>query len=194
MRRVTVMSQMHSAQAVVVALIFTTSASCTKTVGQQPQSAKTDQGTAPTNQRPNSLVDAPLREDIGARALEAVGNTRNPPEDTDGKTVAQEDGHQTPSNTIQHLNKQQVHRALRTTMKEQRYCIEEKMRRCPSGKIVTEFTILPDGTVDNIRVVTNTQQDRAYENCIVGALQKTHFPKASKKTKVSYPWHVNCAD
>lgn len=65
------------------------------------------------------------------------------------------------------------------------------LRRCGkkgkgTGKVVTRFTIRPDGTTKNV-VVKEAIGDAAIEACLVGIFKGLTFPKAPAETKVSYP-------
>lgn len=54
------------------------------------------------------------------------------------------------------------------------------------GKVVTRFTIRPDGTTKNV-VTKESIDDKAIEDCLVGVFKSVTFPTASGETKVQYP-------
>jgi len=70
-----------------------------------------------------------------------------------------------------------------------------RMRGCGkkgkgTGKVVTRFTIRPDGTTKNV-VIKEAIGDAAIEACLVGVFKSLTFPKAPTETKVAYPVQFN---
>jgi outer membrane biosynthesis protein TonB len=58
------------------------------------------------------------------------------------------------------------------------------------GKVVTRFTIRPDGTTKNV-VVKESINDKAIEDCLVGVFKSLKFPAGEGETKVAYPVGFN---
>ena len=58
------------------------------------------------------------------------------------------------------------------------------------GKVVTRFTVRPDGTTKNV-VIKEAIGDKAIEDCLVGVFKVLAFPTNSAETKVSYPTSFN---
>lgn len=54
------------------------------------------------------------------------------------------------------------------------------------GKVVTRFTIRPDGTTKNV-VIKESINDKGIEACLVGVFKSLRFPAGEGETKVSYP-------
>jgi hypothetical protein len=58
------------------------------------------------------------------------------------------------------------------------------------GKVVTRFTIRPDGTTKNV-VIKESIHDKGIEACLVGVFKSLKFPTGEGETKVSYPASYN---
>lgn len=58
------------------------------------------------------------------------------------------------------------------------------------GKVVTRFTIRPDGTTKNV-VIKESINDKGIEDCLVGVFKSLEFPTGQGETKVSYPAAYN---
>jgi outer membrane biosynthesis protein TonB len=58
------------------------------------------------------------------------------------------------------------------------------------GKVVTRFTIRPDGTTKNV-VIKESINDKGIEDCLVGVFKSLKFPTGEGETKVSYPASYN---
>ncbi len=58
------------------------------------------------------------------------------------------------------------------------------------GKVVTRFTIRPDGTTKNV-VIKESIGDKGIEDCLIGVFKALTFPTGTGETKVSYPTAYN---
>lgn len=58
------------------------------------------------------------------------------------------------------------------------------------GKVVTRFTIRPDGTTKNV-VIKESINDKAIEDCVLGVFKSLKFPAGEGETKVQYPVAYN---
>jgi outer membrane biosynthesis protein TonB len=58
------------------------------------------------------------------------------------------------------------------------------------GKVVTRFTIRPDGTTKNV-VIKESINDKGIEDCLIGVFKSLKFPTGEGETKVAYPVGFN---
>ena len=77
------------------------------------------------------------------------------------------------------------------TAAEIRYCQETASLYHPNleGKLIVQFGITPNGTVEKLSVQSSTLQDKTLEECIMKRLATWKFPKpkGGVHVNVSYP-------
>jgi TonB family protein len=54
------------------------------------------------------------------------------------------------------------------------YCYERALKRNPNlkGKLVVRFTITPEGTVKNVKIISSTLQSRQVEQCVLNRIRR----------------------
>jgi len=54
------------------------------------------------------------------------------------------------------------------------YCYERELRRNPDlkGKVAVRFTILPEGVVDNVKIISSTLNNERIERCIISRISR----------------------
>jgi hypothetical protein len=90
------------------------------------------------------------------------------------------------------LDKEIVRRIIRRHVNEIRYCYEQELARHPSlaGRVVTQFSILPDGRVGTALLAASTVDDVRVQACILAAVRRWEFPvpRGGGLVMVSYPF------
>lgn len=86
-----------------------------------------------------------------------------------------------------------IDNAIRTKMPEISRCYADELERKPAlgkGKVVTKFTIAPDGTVKTVSAVSNFSSQHL-ESCLERELKTLSFPRpvGGGTVEVSYPFH-----
>ena len=101
-----------------------------------------------------------------------------------GRTVAP------PSALPPALSREQVERTFRHHRRFFDEAYRERLRASPrlSGTLLVSFSVSPDGTVQNARVVQSNVGDPALERAVLERVDRMNFPPAAGPTPVeSYP-------
>jgi TonB family protein len=90
------------------------------------------------------------------------------------------------------LDKEIIRRIVRRNINQVRYCYQDALVRRPSleGRLVTQFTIAPNGRVLAAVVQSSTLKEVSVEACVVNAIKRWEFPapNGGGLVMVSYPF------
>jgi len=84
----------------------------------------------------------------------------------------------------------QVKAVVKSKMPQVRACYEKELKKRDGlrGKVVMSWTIHGSGKVSGVRVVRNTTRNSAMVPCMIRAVSKWTFPKATAPFDVEYPF------
>ncbi len=90
------------------------------------------------------------------------------------------------------LSREEIQRVIDRTMGQMKYCYEREIQKSPDleGKLLTRFTISPDGTVATSDVVQNTMHNAQVAACVQRIISRMAFPKprGGGVVAVTYPF------
>ena len=93
------------------------------------------------------------------------------------------------------IEKSRLEDAIKQHIDEFRLCYEERTMKggAPdSGKVVTIFTIGPEGRVTQAGIKSTSLKDPEIETCLVSVLKRTRFPKPNHgAVEVTYPFEFS---
>lgn len=77
------------------------------------------------------------------------------------------------------LDKEIIHRVIRSHMNQIRYCYEKELQRSPGlfGKVATEFVISAQGSVSRVDIKEASLQNAEVHRCIQAKIRTWRFPK-----------------
>ena len=74
------------------------------------------------------------------------------------------------------------------------YEVSESKNHSTTGSLTVEFEVGADGRVNGERVADSSLSDDVLNECVLGVVRKTHFPKATAPTDVTWPVRFRAAD
>ena len=94
------------------------------------------------------------------------------------------------------LNKEAIRYAIRKQRDALNGCYRKGLEKNPrlQGKVVVAFTIKARGIVKDASIVQSTLNNRSVETCIVGEINKLHFPRHSGDVTIRYPFRFQPLD
>jgi TonB family protein len=73
------------------------------------------------------------------------------------------------------------------------YELSESKSKADGGELTVEFEVAVDGRVSGERVSDSSLSDDALNECVLGIVRKSHFPKATAPTDVTWPVRFRAA-
>ncbi|MBX7149664.1 AgmX/PglI C-terminal domain-containing protein [bacterium] len=90
------------------------------------------------------------------------------------------------------MSRDLIDAVIKLKMSQIKYCYQRELQNDPSlaGKVVVQFTIKADGTVDasSVKIHTTTLNSPAVEKAILDRFKLMTFPESSGVTVVKYPF------
>jgi hypothetical protein len=87
-----------------------------------------------------------------------------------------------------HLTPEEVQAGVRAMFPALKACYNAALARSVTeGKLVANFTIAEDGTVQRVVLTTEAKFDKSFLDCAEAAFHSLRFPSAAKATSIVYP-------
>jgi len=90
------------------------------------------------------------------------------------------------------LDKSIIRRVIRRHINEVKYCYQAELQSSPDlyGRVVVNFSIMPNGQVAASKVERSTMKNNRVEGCVTRAVRRWLFPKPHNGgvVVVSYPF------
>lgn len=88
------------------------------------------------------------------------------------------------------LNPEQIRTVVLAKALDFQGCFEAELARSPElkGEVTVAFTVAPDGSVEEARVISSSLGNAAVESCMLDVFRKLEFPSAELKTGAVFPF------
>lgn len=71
------------------------------------------------------------------------------------------------------------------------YAMEYGGQHNEGGRLVVEWSVEPNGALENAHIDQSTFQNAAFERCVLDAAKSLHFPKANGPTAIRKPYALS---
>lgn len=87
------------------------------------------------------------------------------------------------------LSAEQLQNTMRERVASMRACYELSPAKSNevAGELTLDFTVEANGTVSGESVSSDSIEDKVLDECVLGVVRKTAFPKSETPTDVSWP-------
>ncbi len=93
------------------------------------------------------------------------------------------------------LTQEEILRVVRLNLNQIKNCYERWLQRVPaaSGKVMVQFVVGVDGSIETIKVASGTISDSVMTDCLLSRIQKWKFsqPRGGKSVTVNYPFNFD---